>query len=88
MIRSYLMADSLASSNWLAAQVQTAALSAAMTANYNKVRDLNKAASGQSFPIWTSRYQAENPTGQGNSDNTGSYGPGSFKTTGTPPNYS
>ena len=87
MIRSYLMSDPLASSNWLAAQEQTQALSAAMTANYNKVRDLNAAAAGHLSPIWTGAYQAENPTGQGNSDNTGSYGPGSFTTTGTPPNY-
>ena len=87
MIRSYLMSDPLASSNWLAAQEQTQALSDAMTANYNKVRDLNKAAAGQIFPIWINDYQTENPTGQGNSDNTGSYGPGSFATTGTPPNY-
>ena len=78
----------VAIANWEAAQAQTKAISDAMTANYAHVVDLNKAASGQSFPIWTSRYQAENPSGQGNSDNTGSYGPGSFKTTGTPPNYS
>ena len=77
----------LAAGNWLAAQEQTKALSMAMTVNYQKVVDLNKQASGQSFPIWTSTYQAENPTGQGNSDNTGSYGPGSFQSTGTPPNY-
>jgi len=78
----------VAIANWEAAQAQTKAISDAMTANYLHVIDLNKAASGKAFPIWTSRYQAENPSGQGNSDNTGSYGPGSFKTTGTPPNYS
>ena len=77
----------LAAGNWLAAQEQTKALSMAQDVNYQKVVDLNKQASGQVFPIWTSTYQAENPTGQGNSDNTGSYGPGSFQSTGTPPNY-
>jgi len=77
----------LAAGNWLAAQEQTKALSMAQDVNYQRVRDLNALAAGQSFPIWTSTYQAENPTGQGNSDNTGSYGPGSFQSTGTPPNY-
>jgi len=82
------VSDELAAGNWLAAQEQTKALSDAMTLNYQRVVSLNKQASGKAFPIWTSHYQVENPTGQGNSDNTGSYGPGSFKTTGTPPNYS
>ena len=79
--------NGMATSNWLAAQEQTKALSEAQDAFYAKAELLASPAPPIVSPVWRDEYIAQNPLGQGNSSITGSVSPGSFQSTGTPPNY-
>ena len=84
--------NGMATSNWLTCQAQTKALSEAQDIFYFKAELLATPPPPGELPpiiapVWRDEYIAQNPLGQGNSSITGSVSPGSFQSTGTPPNY-